>query len=150
MLSRQLFDAEQHVKTNERFHFCERCFEPFAVRSCSDAFLNIVVCFDDNMLHKFFWEHQVKEINCSSILCNARSWASTAVNGKTSTGFAFSFHVSSSSLESDKFERTSLATEETKISDSESLWFLASNLACLHAATASQSTSTNPKKTSSS
>lgn len=53
-----------------------------------------------------------------------------AVNGETSMGFAFAFHVSSSSSESDKSERSSVATEETEISDSESLWFLASNLAC--------------------
>ena len=42
-----------HVKTEEHFNFCERCFAPFTVQSCRDTLLNIGVCFDDNMFYKF-------------------------------------------------------------------------------------------------
>ena len=78
------------------------------------------------MFDKFLWKHQGPS--------SATPEVGQVAAVKTSMGFVFSFHVFS---ESDKSERTSLATEGTEICDTESLWFLVSNLACLHASRAS-------------
>ena len=57
-------------------------------------------------------------------------------NGKTSMGSSLTFHVSSisSPSESVKSERTSVATEEREISDSESLSCLSTIPPCLNSA----------------
>ena len=112
---RQLFDAEQHVKTDKGSHLIELCVIPFAIWLCSDAFPCIVVCFSDNLFDKFFWKHQIKEIDCSSIFCNSRSLASSLIEWRDLNGVfvpRFSFVL--------KSDRSSLETEETEISDSES------------------------------
>ena len=140
---RQPFNAEQHMKAEEGFHFIRRPVIPFAVWLRSDAFPCISVRFSDNLFYKFFWKHQIKKSIAVPSSATPEVGPIASVNGETSTGFGFSFHVSSSSSSSSKSERSSVETEETEIPDSESLGFLASNLACLQAATTSLSSSSN-------
>ena len=122
----QLFDAIENVQGKVRADFFSVCFVPRTIRIAFHGLGGIPICFFGNLMEIFFPE---RKKSSTENLLTSRTIPVFATNGFTTTESGIEFHSSfASSPLSDlvtlKSDKSSVFTDKTVMSDSDSTLLL--------------------------
>ena len=121
----QLFDAIENVQGKVRADFFSVCFVPRTIRIAFHGLAGIPICFFGNLMEIFFPE---RKKSSTENLLTSRTIPVFATNGFTTTGSGIEFHSFASSPLSDlvtlKSDKSSVFTDKTVTSDSDSTLLL--------------------------